>query len=84
MNDIRSYHFRGPFITALGKTWCPNHFSCAQASCGKSLQDCGFVEEQGLYNGAQSFVTHTGVNVDALHFSRTPRVRGLLRPILRT
>ncbi|XP_059098199.1 PDZ and LIM domain protein Zasp-like isoform X1 [Tigriopus californicus] len=38
---------RGPFITALGKTWCPNHFSCAQASCGKSLQDCGFVEEQG-------------------------------------
>ncbi len=38
---------RGPFITALGRTWCPGHFMCSQATCGKSLQESGFVEEQG-------------------------------------
>merc|ERR1719361_2031066 len=38
---------RGPFITALGRTWCPGHFICAQESCGRSLQEVGFVEEQG-------------------------------------
>jgi len=38
---------RGPFITALGKTWCPNHFVCSMDSCRQSLQDVGFVEEKG-------------------------------------
>ncbi|XP_044752666.1 PDZ and LIM domain protein Zasp isoform X2 [Coccinella septempunctata] len=38
---------RGPFITALGKIWCPNHFICATPSCRRPLQDLGFVEEQG-------------------------------------
>ncbi|XP_030749528.1 PDZ and LIM domain protein Zasp-like isoform X3 [Sitophilus oryzae] len=38
---------RGPFITALGKIWCPQHFVCATPSCKRSLQDLGFVEEQG-------------------------------------
>ncbi|KAL3281080.1 hypothetical protein HHI36_004304 [Cryptolaemus montrouzieri] len=38
---------RGPFITALGKIWCPNHFICATPSCRRPLQDMGFVEEQG-------------------------------------
>lgn len=39
--------FRGPFIVALGKTWCPEHFNCANGQCRRSLQDIGFVEEQG-------------------------------------
>ncbi|KAK9888915.1 hypothetical protein WA026_001136 [Henosepilachna vigintioctopunctata] len=38
---------RGPFITALGKIWCPNHFICSTPSCRRPLQDLGFVEEQG-------------------------------------
>ncbi|XP_077532476.1 Z band alternatively spliced PDZ-motif protein 52 isoform X2 [Haemaphysalis longicornis] len=38
---------RGPFVTALGRNWCPEHFLCSNGSCRKSLQDIGFVEEQG-------------------------------------
>ncbi len=38
---------RGPFISAVGKIWCPNHFVCAHPSCGISLEDIGFVEENG-------------------------------------
>ncbi|XP_013774395.1 PDZ and LIM domain protein Zasp-like isoform X7 [Limulus polyphemus] len=38
---------RGPFVTALGKTWCPEHFHCSNAQCHRHLQDVGFVEEQG-------------------------------------
>ncbi|RWS09243.1 PDZ and LIM domain protein Zasp-like isoform X2 [Dinothrombium tinctorium] len=38
---------RGPFIVALGKTWCPEHFTCANAKCKRNLEDIGFVEEQG-------------------------------------
>ncbi|KAK9721662.1 PDZ domain [Popillia japonica] len=38
---------RGPFITALGKIWCPEHFICNTPSCRRPLQDLGFVEEQG-------------------------------------
>lgn len=41
---------RGPFITALGKIWCPEHFVCANGQCRRPLQDVGFVEESsGLY-----------------------------------
>ncbi|XP_039293816.1 PDZ and LIM domain protein Zasp isoform X5 [Nilaparvata lugens] len=41
---------RGPFITALGKIWCPEHFVCANVQCKRPLQDVGFVEESsGLY-----------------------------------
>lgn len=32
---------------ALGKTWCPEHFNCANGQCKRSLQEVGFVEEQG-------------------------------------
>lgn len=32
---------------ALGKTWCPEHFNCANNQCRRSLQEIGFVEEQG-------------------------------------
>jgi hypothetical protein len=42
-----SWTYRGPFITALGKIWCPEHFTCATPSCRRPLQDLGFVEEQG-------------------------------------
>ena len=38
---------RGPFISAVGKIWCPNHFVCANPSCGANLHDLGFVEENG-------------------------------------
>ncbi|KAK6641824.1 PDZ and LIM domain protein Zasp [Polyplax serrata] len=41
---------RGPFISALGKIWCPDHFVCANAQCSRPLADIGFVEEgQQLY-----------------------------------
>jgi len=40
-------HIRGPFITALGRSWCLSHFTCSQATCQKSLQETGFVEEKG-------------------------------------
>jgi len=38
---------RGPFIVALGKSWCVDHFNCSNSQCRRSLQDVGFVEEQG-------------------------------------
>ncbi|CAG2166366.1 unnamed protein product [Oppiella nova] len=38
---------RGPFIVALNKTWCPQHFTCANHQCSRPLEDIGFVEEQG-------------------------------------
>lgn len=38
---------RGPFITALGKIWCPDHFVCVSQDCRRPLQDIGFVEEKG-------------------------------------
>lgn len=42
--------YRGPFITALGKIWCPDHFVCVRPECKRPLQDIGFVEEDtGLY-----------------------------------
>ncbi|XP_029344309.1 PDZ and LIM domain protein Zasp isoform X2 [Acyrthosiphon pisum] len=43
-------YIRGPFITALGKIWCPEHFVCTNEKCRRPLQDIGFVEEDnGLY-----------------------------------
>ncbi|CAG2058235.1 unnamed protein product [Timema podura] len=38
---------RGPFISALGKIWCPDHFVCTKQHCRRPLADIGFVEEQG-------------------------------------
>ncbi|XP_033222956.1 PDZ and LIM domain protein Zasp isoform X9 [Belonocnema kinseyi] len=40
-------YVRGPFITALGQIWCPEHFVCGNAQCSRGLQDIGFVEEKG-------------------------------------
>lgn len=42
-----SSQVRGPFITALGRTWCPAHFLCVNPSCKRELVDIGFVEEKG-------------------------------------
>lgn len=38
---------RGPFVSALEKTWCPDHFICANPNCRVPLIDMGFVEEDG-------------------------------------
>ncbi|XP_055690954.1 PDZ and LIM domain protein Zasp isoform X19 [Lutzomyia longipalpis] len=38
---------RGPFITALGRIWCPDHFICVNGECRRPLADIGFVEEKG-------------------------------------
>ncbi|KAK7507203.1 hypothetical protein BaRGS_00001138 [Batillaria attramentaria] len=38
---------RGPFVTALGNCWCPDHFVCANPQCGTKLIDIGFVEDGG-------------------------------------
>lgn len=37
----------------MGKTWCPAHFCCSQATCQRSLQEVGFVEEKGRVYSAQ-------------------------------
>lgn len=41
------FFYRGPFITALGRIWCPEHFVCVNNTCRRHLQDIGFVEENG-------------------------------------
>uniref|UniRef100_A0A8W8LVT8 PDZ and LIM domain protein Zasp n=1 Tax=Magallana gigas TaxID=29159 RepID=A0A8W8LVT8_MAGGI len=43
-----SISIRGPFVVALGKTWCPDHFVCQNPRCGQKLLDIGFVEEGGF------------------------------------
>ncbi|XP_063219279.1 PDZ and LIM domain protein Zasp isoform X2 [Bacillus rossius redtenbacheri] len=37
----------GPFISALGKIWCPEHFVCVKPHCRRQLADIGFVEDHG-------------------------------------
>jgi len=39
---------RGPFVLAMSKSWCPDHFVCANPNCGVKLFDIGFVEEGGF------------------------------------
>ncbi|KAL3875725.1 hypothetical protein ACJMK2_033648 [Sinanodonta woodiana] len=38
---------RGPFVMAMGKSWCPDHFVCQNPRCGIRLIEIGFVEEGG-------------------------------------
>lgn len=33
---------RGPFVVALDRTWCPEHFTCDK--CGRNMVDMGFIE----------------------------------------
>jgi hypothetical protein len=49
---------RGPFIAALNRTWCPDHFVCAHSACRRPLQDCGFVEEKGNLYCEHCFELH--------------------------
>ncbi|XP_059143945.1 PDZ and LIM domain protein 7-like isoform X3 [Physella acuta] len=49
---------RGPFVTALGKCWCPDHFICANPQCGTKLLDIGFVEEGGFLYCERDYAIH--------------------------
>ena len=49
---------RGKFVTAMGLTWCPNHFLCAMPQCRRELHDVGFVEEQKKLYCEACFETH--------------------------
>ena len=42
-----STYCRGPFVLALDKSWCPDHFVCSNPNCLAPLVDTGFVEEDG-------------------------------------
>lgn len=39
-------NFSGAYILSNNRTWCPDHFSCANSACGRRLLDCGFVEAE--------------------------------------
>ncbi|KAH9393519.1 LIM domain-binding protein 3 [Tyrophagus putrescentiae] len=53
-----SQPIRGQYIMALNKTWCPNHFVCANTLCKRSLEENGFVEEQGRLYCESCYETH--------------------------
>ncbi len=36
---------RGPYISAIGRCYCVDHFTCSK--CSVNLIECGFVEENG-------------------------------------
>ena len=42
---LHDVYFSGPFVSAIGKAWHPDHFVCD--GCGVSLQNQGFIEEGG-------------------------------------
>lgn len=42
-----SVPIRGSYVSALNKTWCPEHFVCHERSCGQNLLNSGFVEKDG-------------------------------------
>nr|XP_046916699.1 PDZ and LIM domain protein Zasp-like isoform X3 [Dermatophagoides farinae] len=53
-----SQPIRGQYIMALNKTWCPNHFICANNLCKRSLEQNGFVEEQDRLYCENCYETH--------------------------
>ncbi|CAL1528979.1 unnamed protein product [Lymnaea stagnalis] len=55
---------RGPFVTALGKCWCPDHFTCANPQCGIKLLDIGFVEEGGFLYCERDYAVHFAPHCD--------------------
>jgi hypothetical protein len=55
---------RGPFVTALGKCWCPDHFVCANPQCGIKLLDIGFVEEGGYLYCERDYAIHFAPHCD--------------------
>ncbi|XP_028161550.1 PDZ and LIM domain protein Zasp isoform X5 [Ostrinia furnacalis] len=58
---------RGPFITALGRIWCPEHFICVNATCRRPLQDIGFVEENGQLYCEYCFEQYIAPACDKCH-----------------
>ncbi|RVE40607.1 hypothetical protein evm_014743 [Chilo suppressalis] len=60
-------NIRGPFITALGRIWCPEHFICVNASCRRPLQDIGFVEENGQLYCEYCFEQYIAPACDKCH-----------------
>lgn len=58
---------RGPFITALGRIWCPEHFVCVNATCRRHLQDIGFVEENGQLYCEYCFEQYIAPACDKCH-----------------
>ncbi len=44
---LDTFFSRGPFVSALDKTWCPDHFICTNPQCSCPLIGIGFVEEDG-------------------------------------
>lgn len=44
---------RGPYISAIGRCYCVNHFTCSK--CSTNLTDTGFVEENGKLYCEQDF-----------------------------
>lgn len=61
------YIYRGPFITALGRIWCPEHFICVNATCRRQLQDIGFVEENGQLYCEYCFEQYIAPACDKCH-----------------
>lgn len=35
---------RGPFVLAMNRSWCPDHFVCSTPSCHRPLLEIGFIE----------------------------------------
>lgn len=62
-----SQPIRGQYIMALDKTWCPNHFICSNNLCKRSLEQQGFVEEQGRLYCEQCYETHFAPNCTKCH-----------------
>ncbi|KAM3962849.1 Z band alternatively spliced PDZ-motif protein 52 isoform 6-T6 [Aphomia sociella] len=60
-------NIRGPFITALGRIWCPEHFICVNATCRRHLQDIGFVEENGQLYCEYCFEQYIAPACDKCH-----------------
>jgi len=47
---------KGPYVSALGKNWHPEHFVCSY--CDKTLQNCGFMEEKDQRFCQECYETH--------------------------
>lgn len=45
--NVDNMPIKGPYVTAVNKIWCQEHFVCSNPSCHQSLTESGFVEEDG-------------------------------------
>lgn len=58
---------RGPFVIALGKNWCPDHFVCANPQCGTKLEDKGFIEVDGKLYCESDYAKYFAPNCGKCH-----------------